>query len=114
MRNATSENSAQKSYSVGRRFSYAFIGVVTLILFSFATIAILNNISRAGAELEKRLDNISSLAKTSLSTPLLNLDRDVAADFIAALFADKSMLYARIVWKDQVVVPPKVRREFLG
>jgi signal transduction histidine kinase/CheY-like chemotaxis protein/HAMP domain-containing protein len=114
MQRVTSENSAQKSYSVGRRFSYAFIGVVTLVLFSFAATAIFKNISRTGAELEKRLDNISSLAKTSLSTPLWNLDRDAAADFIAALFTDESMLYARIVWRGQVIVPPKVRREFLG
>lgn len=49
---------SQRSYSVGRRFSYAFIGVVTLILFSFATIGILHNISKASAELEKCIDNI--------------------------------------------------------
>ena len=65
MRSATLESSSQKSYSICRCFSYALIGVVTLILFYFSTIAIFNNISRASAELEKRLDNVSSLAKTS-------------------------------------------------
>jgi signal transduction histidine kinase/DNA-binding response OmpR family regulator/HAMP domain-containing protein len=114
MRSATLESSSQKSYSICRRFSYALIGVVTLILFSFATIAIFNNISRASAELEKRLDNVSSLAKTSLSTPLWNFDRDVVANFIEALLADESMVYAQVVWKGQVIVPPKVRREFLN
>jgi hypothetical protein len=86
--------------------------MVTVILFSFATIGILHNISKASAELEKRIDNISSLAKISLSTPLWNLDKDVAADFIEALFIDESMAYRRIVWGDRVIVPPKVRREF--
>jgi hypothetical protein len=114
MRSAISESSSQKSYSIGRRFSYALIGVVTLILFSFATIAIFNNISRASAELEKRLDNVSSLAKTSLSTPLWNFDRDVVENFIEALLADESMVYAQVVWKGQVIIPPKVRREFLN
>src|SRR5215831_14506432 len=114
MRSATLESSSQKSYSIGRRFSYALIGVVTLILFSFATIAIFNNISRASAELEKRLDNVSSLAKTSLSTFLWNFDRDIVENFIEALLADQSMVYAQVLWKGQVIIPPKIRREFLN
>src|SRR4030095_2138513 len=35
-------------------------------------------------------------------------------NFIEALLSDESMVYARIVWKGQVIVPPKVRREFLN
>ena len=96
-------NSSQKSYSISRRFSYVFISVVTLILFSFAIIAVFTNISRMDAELEKRLDNALNLAKISLPTPLWNLYDGVVNNFIEALFLDESMVYAQIVWKSQVI-----------
>jgi signal transduction histidine kinase/CheY-like chemotaxis protein/HAMP domain-containing protein len=104
--------SSQKSYSISRRFSYVFISVVTLILSSFAVIAILTNISRMDAELEKRLDNALNLAKISLPTPLWNLYDDVVNNFVEALFSDESVVYARIVWKSQVIGTPKARKEF--
>jgi signal transduction histidine kinase/CheY-like chemotaxis protein/HAMP domain-containing protein len=105
-------NSSQKSYSISRRFSYVFISVVTLILFSFAIIAVFTNISRMDAELEKRLDNALNLAKISLPTPLWNLYDGVVNNFIEALFLDESMVYARIIWKSQVIGTPKARKEF--
>ena len=37
---------SKRAQSISRRFSYALIGVVTLFLFGFATIAIFLNIAR--------------------------------------------------------------------
>jgi len=64
------------------------------------------------AELERRLDNALNLAKISLPTPLWNLYDGVVNNFVEALFSDESMVYARIVWKSQVIGTPKARKEF--
>ncbi|UCD33638.1 MAG: hypothetical protein JSV38_07195, partial [Desulfobacterales bacterium] len=74
MNNTYSSTPASKIRSVSRRFSYAFIGVVTLILILFATAAIIIDSSRINAELEKRLDNALKLSYISLPAPLWNLD----------------------------------------
>ncbi len=110
MENAPSLKPAPKVQSVSRSFSYAFIGVVTLILLVFAATAIFVNRARIDAELEKRLDNALKLSGISLPTPLWNLDNDIVADFVEALFLDESIVYAEIVWGGQVV-SKKVREK---
>lgn len=105
---------SQKIYSIGRRFSYAFIGIVTLFFFSFATIAILFNISKSESSLEKRLNNALNFAKISLPVPLWNLDNDVIDDFIETLFLDESIVYVGVVWKGQTIADPNVRDQFKG
>ncbi|MEE8553163.1 MAG: ATP-binding protein [Desulfobacterales bacterium] len=100
-----------KGQSISRRFSYAFIGVVTVILFAFATIAIFTNMTRFDTELEKRIDNALELSTISLPTPLWNLDNDVVDDFIEALFLDESIVFAEVVWKNQVI-SKKVREKY--
>lgn len=89
--------------SVSRRFSFAFIGVVTLILFFFAGIAIYINSSKINSDLEKRLENALQLSYISLPTPLWNLDNSVVDDFIEALFLDEAMVYAEVVWGDEII-----------
>jgi len=111
MKNAYSPTSPSKNRSVSRRFSYAFIGVVTLILFLFAGIAIFIDSSRINAELEKRLDNALKLSYISLPAPLWNLDNDVVDDFIEALFLDESIVFAEVVWGNQVI-SKRVREKF--
>ena len=101
----------QKFQSISRRFSYAFIGVVTLILIAFAATAIVVNSKKIHSELEKRLDNALKLAEISLPTPLWNLDNDIVDDFIEALFLDESIVFAEVVWGGQVV-SKKVREPF--
>jgi hypothetical protein len=70
MKNDYSSTSTSKIRSVSRRFSYAFIGVVTLILILFAGTAIFIYSARINAELEKRLDNALKLSYISLPAPL--------------------------------------------
>ncbi len=106
-----SSTSISKIRSVSRRFSYAFIGVVTFILIIFAGIAIFNDSSKINEELEKRLENALKLSYISLPTPLWNLDNDIVDDFIEALFLDKSMVFAEVVWGDKVV-SKRVRGKF--
>jgi signal transduction histidine kinase len=103
-----------KVYSISRRLSYAFIGVVTLLLFAFAAITIFFNVSKSGIALEKRLVHVLNLAQISLPTPLWNLDNDVIDKFLEALFSNESIVYARVLWKNQTIVNPKIRQKFQG
>jgi signal transduction histidine kinase/CheY-like chemotaxis protein/HAMP domain-containing protein len=96
-----------KAQSISRRFSYAFIGVVTVMLLAFAAIAVFVNIARIDTELKNRLDNALKLAQIALPTPLWNLDNDVAEDFVQAMFLDESLVYMKILWGKQVITEKK-------
>jgi len=89
--------------SIGRRFSYTLIGVVTLVLIAFAAVGVFFNITIMERELETRLGNAMKLAQKSLPTPLWNLDSNVVNDFVEALFLDESIVYTKISWEEQVV-----------
>jgi signal transduction histidine kinase len=111
MKNDYSSTPTAKIRSVSRRFSYAFIGVVTFILILFAGTAIFINSARINAELEKRLDNALKLSYISLPAPLWNLDNDVVDDYIEALFLDESIVFAEVVWGNQVI-SKRVREKY--
>jgi len=98
MNSVPSHQDYPKGRSISRRFSYAFIGVVTLILFGFATAAIFFNIARVDTELNNRLENASMLAKIGLPTALWSFEYDTVDDFVRALFLDKSIVYAKVLW----------------
>jgi len=98
MQTDSSAKPSPRVSSISRRFSYIFIGVVTLLLIAFATVAIFFNITTTEGELETRLDNAIQLAQISLPTPLWNLDNDTVDDFVKALFLDNSIVYAKVLW----------------
>lgn len=89
--------------SVSRRLSSAFVGVVTSVLLVFAVLAIIVDSKKVSSELETRLDNALKLSTVSLPTPLWNLDNTVVDDFIAALFLDSAIVYAEVVWGEQLI-----------
>jgi len=99
--------SAPRFRSISRRFSYALIGVVTLILVGFASFAILFNISKTEGELRERLNNSLRLAEISLPLPLWNIDHDVVKDFVKSLFLDKSIVYAKVLWGNLIITERK-------
>ena len=101
---------SKRAQSISRRFSYALIGVVTLFLFGFATIAIFLNIARIDDDLEARLNNALKLAQITLPTSLWNLDNDVVDDFVGALFLDEAVVYAKVSWGDQTITERKSPR----
>ncbi len=90
-----SEESGQPTgdHSISRRFSYALIGVVSLILICFASLAIWITVSRGVADLESRLNHTLKLAESGLVEPLWNFDYD---SFVEALFLDESVVFVRI------------------
>jgi len=107
MQNASSSKPSLRVNSISRRFSYALIGVVTLLLIAFATVGILFDINIIESELKTRLDNAMKIAQISLPTPLWNMDNDVVNDFAEALFLDESIVYTKISWGDQVITKKK-------
>ena len=107
MKNAHSLTPAPKTHSVSRRFSYAFIGIVTLILIAFAAIGIVFNIILIEGELEKRVNNVMKLARSSLPAPLMNLDKDVVNAFVETIFIDASIVYVKISKQDQIITEKK-------
>ncbi|MGI9535592.1 MAG: ATP-binding protein [Desulfocapsaceae bacterium] len=89
--------------SVSRRLSTAFVAVVTLVVLVFAVLAIIIDSAKVSSELEQRLETALQLSTVSLPTPLWNLDNNVVDDFIAALFLDSAIVYAEVVWGEQLI-----------
>ena len=107
MQNDSPTKPSPKVSSISRRFSYALIGVVTLMLVGFAAFAIFFNVSKMEGELEERLNNSLELAQISLPKPLWNVDHDIVEDFIKSLFLDKSIVYAKVLWGNLVITERK-------
>jgi signal transduction histidine kinase len=107
MQNDSPAKPSPKVSSISRRFSYALIGVVTLMLGGFAAFAIFYSVSKTGGELERRLNSSLKLAEISLPTPLWNIDHDVVEDFVKSLFLDKSIVYATVLWGNLVITERK-------
>lgn len=99
--------------SISHRFSYTLIGVVTLTLLGYATIAIFINVARSNTALENRLTRVSKLAGMGLATPLWNLDKSSLSDFIEALFLDDAIVYVKILPEEEISIT-RVRPEFEG
>jgi signal transduction histidine kinase len=107
MQKATPSEIYPKVHSISHRFSYALIGVITLILILFAAVVIFVDIDKIENELETRLHNAIEFAQNSLATPLWNLDNTVVNDFVEALFLDESIVYTKISWKNQTITEKK-------
>ena len=107
MQKASSAKTSPNVSSISHRFSYALIGVITLLLIVFAAVVIFFDINKIENELETRLDNAIEFVQNSLATPLWNLDYVVVKDFVEALFLDESIVYTKISWKGQVITEKK-------
>ena len=107
MQNDSPTKPSPKVSSISRRFSYALIGVVTLMWVGFAAFAIFFNVSKMEGELEQRLNYSLELAQISLPKPLWNVDNDIVRDFVKSLFLDKSIVYAKVLWGNLVITEKK-------
>ena len=107
MTDASPPTPAHKARTVSRVFSYAFIGIVTLILIAFAAVGIAFNIILIEGELDTRLDNVMQLAQTSLPAPLKHLENDIVFSIVETIFLDESIVYAKVSRKDQVIIEKK-------
>jgi len=117
MQSAFSSITPPKVSSISRRFSYALISIIAILLIAFTSIVLLYDINRSESEMHQRLDNAILFAENSLPTPLWNLDYMVVNEFVEALFLDQSIVYLQIWWKDQIIserVHPDYQLEQIG
>lgn len=103
MESVSSQKQSPRVHSISKRFTHAFIGVVTLLLMGFATVAIFINIRRIDADLENQLDNTAKIAQVSLALPLWNLDNDTMDHFAEALLLDESVVFVKILSERQTI-----------
>lgn len=113
MEDASSHKRSSKRSSISKRFTYALIGVVTLLLVAFATVAIFINIRRIDTDLQNRLDNTAKLAQVSLAVPLWNLDDNTLNHFAEALLLDDSLVFVRIL-SEGLTVTARSRPDYQG
>ena len=92
-----------KTHSISKRFTYALIGVVTLLLMGFASVVIFVNFRRVDTNLRNGLDNAVKLAQVSLSIPIWNLDSQVVDHFAEALLLDESFVFVKVLSEGQTV-----------
>jgi signal transduction histidine kinase/DNA-binding response OmpR family regulator len=89
--------------SVSKRFTSAFITVVTLLLFGFAAVVIVANVRKIDTELQDLLDDVTRLAQVSLPVPLWNLDAALISSFAEALLLREPLVFVEILSEGQTV-----------
>ena len=103
MEDASLKTQRAKGRSIGKRFTYALISVVTLLLMGFAAVAILINVRKIDADLQDRLDKAAKLAQVTVALPLWNLDVETINNFADALLLDESLAFVRILSEGQPI-----------
>ena len=88
---------------VSRRYNLIFIGVVALMFITFAVVGSLINLAIWNKKERSRLEFSIQLATASLPQPLWEMDNETIDAFIEALFADDTIVYARISRRSQVI-----------
>ena len=97
--------------SLGRRFSYALIGVVTVVLLGFAVVAGFVSSARVSTELERRADHALQLAAISLPITLRKGDILVVDDIAKAIMRDDAIAFM-MVREQNIVIFREARKEF--
>src|SRR5499427_614115 len=103
----------EKDRSVSKRFTSAFIGVVTLLLVAFAAIVIVLNVRKMDAELRDLLDDLARLSQISLAVPVWNLDTEAVGTFAEALLLREPLAYVEILSEGRSIAV-RAQPEFRG
>ena len=103
MRGNVSGERPSGTWSVSKRFTLAFIGVVTLLLVGFAVVAIAVDIRTIDRELQDLLNDTARLTQVSLAVPLWNVDTATIASFADALLLQDSLAFVEILSEGQTV-----------
>ena len=92
-----------RTRSVSKRFTVAFIGVVTLLLVAFAVVVIVGNVRRIDADLRDLLDDAARVAQVTVPVPLWNLDTETLSSFSEALLLSDPLVFVEIISDGQSV-----------
>jgi signal transduction histidine kinase/DNA-binding response OmpR family regulator/transcriptional regulator with GAF, ATPase, and Fis domain len=107
----TTKKLSTRGYSISRRFSYAFIGVVTLLLLAFAVVAGFVSSAKISADLERRADHASQLAAISLPIAIRKGDVLVVNDIAKTIMKDDAIVYVA-VREENILIYQKARKKF--
>ena len=107
-----------RSGSLSRRFAQALVAVVTAVLVTFATVAIVHDVARNQRQLERRAERVSQFASVSLSTALWNFDERAVTDVLEAVLLDDAVVFVQVTDRDARVSrrsrPPDPRATAAG
>lgn len=93
-----------KAGELSKRFYKTQILSVGIILLLFSLTYVMVNVVRLQEQLENRIDGISGLAKTSLTTSVWQVDHDSIRDFVDALFLDNSVIYVSVITDERNII----------
>lgn len=102
-----------KTTSLSRRFNFAQITIVSLVVFFFTAGIISFSVYRLQKQVENRFNELSSMAESSLATAVWQVDRASVIDFLDAVFEDRNIVYAQ-VFTDDDSMAIRVRKGFEG
>jgi signal transduction histidine kinase/HAMP domain-containing protein len=90
--------------SLSKRFTSAFIAVVTVILVACAAVVIVVNVRRIDRELRDTLDDTARLAQISLPVAVWNLETDLVRSFTEALLLRDPLAFVEVLSEGQSMV----------
>jgi len=100
---SASATAPARTRSVSKRFTAAFIGVVTLLLVVFAVVVIVGNVRRIDADLRDLLEDAARLAQVTVPVPLWNLDTETLSSFSEALLLSDPLVFVEIISDGQSI-----------
>ena len=100
---SASATAPARTRSVSKRFTAAFIGVVTLLLVVFAVVVIVGNVRRIDADLRDLLEDAARLAQVTVPVPLWNLDTETLSSFSEALLLSEPLVFVEIISDGQSI-----------
>ena len=93
-----------RTRSVSKRFTSAFIAVVTVLLVGFAAVVIVVNVRKVDADLQDLLNDVVRLSQVSLPVPVWNLDTDAVTSFAEALLLREPLAFVEVLSEGQSIV----------
>jgi PAS domain S-box-containing protein len=82
--------------SIRKRLTIVLAIVVSAILLIFSTIAIVYNSKYLEHRLQSKLNNLSNLAATGLSSALWQYNNEYVNDYVESLFSDEDLILASV------------------
>jgi signal transduction histidine kinase/CheY-like chemotaxis protein/HAMP domain-containing protein len=89
--------------SVSKRFTSAFIAVVTVLLVGFAAVVIVVNVRKIDTDLRELLNDVAGLAQVSLPAPVWNLDTELVTSFADALLLREPLTFVEVLSEGQSI-----------
>jgi len=98
---------------VARRFAFALLAVLAVVILLFACLAIYLTVNDTEQKLGRTLNNHLNVSAVGLRSLIWNLDNDATEDVIEALFVEPEVIFVRVE-ADNATMAESVRPDFEG